>query len=148
MAEAKQRVVILSPTRFAQSEYVRQEWVVNAEEGTTINDVLDPAYWSHVSAEMKPYARIEVRLETGEWLLELLVLTCERNWARVHLLNKYDLVATQDIAPPPQKHIVKWRGPQHKHCVVRIADGEVLTKDHETAEAATQWLRNYENVTA
>lgn len=147
MAETK-RVVILNPQRMLQSEYARQDWVINAEEGTSISDVLDPAYWAHVSAQMKPYDRAEVRLETGEWMLELLVLTSERNWARVHLLQKYDLVATEQVAPPAQKHLVKWRGPQHKHCVVRIADNEVLSKDHESAEIAAQWLRNYENTTS
>ena len=147
MADTK-RVVILNPTRFQAAEYARQDWVVNVEDGTTINDVLDPAYWAHVSAQMKPYDRIEARLESGEWLLELLVLSADRNWARVHVLQKYDLVATEQVAPPAQKYIVKWRGPQHKHSVVRISDGEVISKDHDTAEIAAQWLRNYEQVTA
>ena len=140
----EKRAVILNPSRLALSEYARQDWVVNAAEGTNIADVLDPQYWAHVSAQMKPYDRIEVRQETGDWMLELLVLSCDRNWARVHLLEKYDLVETDAPAPPAQKHVVKWRGPQHKHCVVRISDGAVLQKDMDSAEAAAQWLKNYE----
>ena len=139
--------MILNPSRLQGAEYARQDWVVNAEEGTKISDVLDPAYWAHTSAQMKPYDRIEVRLETGEWILELLVLSADRNWARVHVLQKHDLVSTEQVAPPAQMHVVKWRGPQHKHCVVRLSDGEILSKDHDTAEIAAQWLRNHEQVT-
>ena len=84
--DEKKRVVILNPSRLQGAEYARQDWVVNAEEGTKISDVLDPAYWAHTSAQMKPYDRIEVRLETGEWILELLVLSADRNWARVQVL--------------------------------------------------------------
>ena len=143
----KKRVVIHNPSRFLGAEYARQDWVVNAEEGTTISDVLDPAYWAHVSAQMKPYDRVEVRLETGEWMLDLLVLSSDRNWARVHVLHNHSLVEVGQVAPPATLHQVKWRGPQHKHCVVRISDGQVLSANHDTADIAAQWLKNYEQNT-
>lgn len=142
------RAVILNPQRLLLAEFARQDWIVNAEAGTTVSDVLDPQYWAHCSAQMKPYDRCEVRLETGEWMLELIVLQCDRNWAKVHLLEKYDLTAVESLAPAPQKHIVKWRGPQHKHCVVRISDNEVLSTGHETGEAAQAWLKQYETTVA
>ena len=148
MAEEKKRIVIVNPQRMQLAESWRRDWVVNAEAGTAINDVLDPAYWSHMSAELTPYDHIEVRLETGEWMLELVVLASGRNWARVHVMHKHDLAATEPAAAPSAKHIVKWRGPQHKHCVVRVADNEVLQTGFDTAETAGQWLLNYEKVTA
>jgi hypothetical protein len=144
MTEAKKRSVTLQPERMQTIEYARRDWVVNAEENTSIDDVLDPMYWAHVSVNMRPFDRIEVRLETGEWVLELLVTQCDRNWAKVHVLHKHDLVASISEAPPATRHMVKWRGPQHKFCVVRIADSEVLQTGFGSAEEGAQWLRNYE----
>ena len=62
----KPRAVILNPQRIGLAEQLMQHWVVNAEEGTTVADVLDPGYWAHCAAQMQVYDRIDVRLETGE----------------------------------------------------------------------------------
>ena len=68
MSEVKElkRAVILNPQRRGLAEQMRQDWVVNAEEGTSVQDVLDPSYWAHIAAELQQYDHIEVRLETGE----------------------------------------------------------------------------------
>jgi hypothetical protein len=63
---------------------------VDAKAGTKIEDVLQPQYWAHVAGQLGPYTRIEV-LETGEWMLELLVINCGRNWAKVQVLHKFEL---------------------------------------------------------
>lgn len=138
------RVVAINEDRFKPAEYVRNDWIVNAEEGTTPNDVLDPQYWAFVSPHLKPYDHIEVRLETGEWVMQLLVLKSERTYARVHLLHKHDLADPNEDIPLPQRHEVKWGGPQHKFRVIRIADGAVLEKGFENQGEAATWLRNYE----
>ena len=147
MSETK-RVNILNPQRMGLAEQMRQDWIVNAEEGTIPSDVMEPSYWSHMSAQMQPYDRIDVRLETGQWLMELIVLGVGRNWAHVHLVAKHDLQPVEDSMPSAIKHKVKWRGAQHKHCVVRISDNEVLQTGFDTAGAAQAWLNNYETVTA
>lgn len=141
------RAAILSPQRHRLADEVRNQWVVNAEEGTTIQDVMDPGYWSHVAALLRPYDHIEVRLETGEWVAEVLVMSQGLNWAKVHILHKHELAASMEAPPASQRHEVKWRGPQHKWCVVRLADKQVLDAGRESAEAAHEWLRNYERVT-
>src|SRR5438270_251157 len=43
---------ILNPQRIGLAEQLRQDWVVNAEERTTIEEVMDPQYWAHIAAQM------------------------------------------------------------------------------------------------
>ncbi len=143
MSEVQKRVVVLSPNRVLLAEAARNLWVANAEEGTTIQDVLEPSYWAHKASELRPYDRIEVRLETGEWVAEVMVVSQGLNWAKVHLLHKHDLMLSTEAPPESQKHIVKWRGPQHKWCVVRIADNACLQNNMEK-ELAEDWLRKHE----
>jgi hypothetical protein len=139
---------ILNPQRMGLAEHLRQQWMVNAEEGTTVEDVLDPQYWSHMAAQLQPYDRIDVLLETGEWLLELLVINRGRNWAQVHLLHKYDLEQRSEIMPAAQKHRIEWKGPQRKHAVIRIADSQVIQDGFSSKLEAGVWLANHEKVTA
>jgi hypothetical protein len=146
--EKVKRTVILAENRAALAEYERQDWVVNAEEGTTIEDVQEPGYWAHVAARMKPYDRIEVRLETGEWIAELVVVAVDRNWARVSLLGTYDLTVREGSVPSAQKHKVLWKGPQHKFCVIRISDDQLVQGGFTDKDAANVWMRNHENVTS
>jgi len=138
------RTVILNPQRIGLAEQMRQDWVVNAEEGTTINDVLDPAYWAHTSARMQVYDRVDVRLETGDWMLELIVLDVGRNYARMFLAKHHEFVTT-DISVPVGAitHKVEWKGPQRKHVVVRLADGAVIQEGIAEKSAANVWLENY-----
>lgn len=132
------RAVVLDEPRIKLAEFERQAFVANASEGTTVNDVLEPAYWSYVASKLKPYDRIEVRLDTGEWLLELLVLGCDRNWARVHLLHKHELGPVEADMPKAKKHRVEWKGPQLKWCVIRNSDDETIFKGLEKADAFGQ----------
>lgn len=149
VAEAtEKRVVILNPQRMALAEQWRQDWVVNAEQGTTVQDVLDPQYWSHMAARMQPYDRVEVRLETGEWVMEVLVLSVGRNYAQVFLMVKYDLQGVGEDTPVAIKHKVEWKGPQHKWVVTRLADSQAIQSGLESKEAANTWVQNHERVIA
>ena len=144
---ATKRVVILNPQRMGLREERRQDWVVNAEAGTTIEDVLDPQYWSHMAAQMLPAARVEVFVETGEWMLDLLVLNAGRNWAQVHVLHHYELAERADTMPAAQRHRVEWKGPQLKWCVIRNADSEIVLKEMASKAAAAERLASYEKTT-
>jgi hypothetical protein len=146
--EEKKRSVVLQEARIGLAEERRNDWVVNAEEGTTIQDVLDPAYWAFTSNKLTPYDHIEVRLETGEWIADLVVLQVGMSFTRVHLRHFYDLVQVKEDLPVPQKHEVVWRGPQHKFAVKRLQDQQVLQNGFNTREEAGVWLKNHEQVVA
>lgn len=146
MSEEK-RSLILNPQRIGLAEARRQDWVVNAEEGTTVQDVLDPGYWAHCASSMQVYDRIDVRLETGEWLLELFVLDVGRNYARVFLAKKHDFADSNIEVPVGAiKHKVEWKGPQRKHVVIRLSDGAAIQEGFSEKAVAMEWMANHERV--
>lgn len=146
--EPKKRQIVLTEQRFGLAEALRRDFVVDAEVGTTLQDVLEPAYWAYVTRDITPFSRIEVRMETGEWIAELVVMQVDRTWAKVHLLHFHDLAPSMDTAPPSQKHQVYWRGMHHKFAVRRLSDQEVIQSNFATRDEANVWLKNYEGVTA
>lgn len=142
-ASAK-RAVILNPQRIGLAEQLRQDWVVNAEEGTTIRDILEPGYWAHCSAQMQVYDHIEVRLETGGWIAELLVLDVGRNYARVFLAHQHELAdAGLDKPVGAVSHKLDWKGPQRKWAVIRLADMAVVQEGFSDKSAAAAWMDNH-----
>lgn len=140
------RAVVVDPQRMQTAEYVRRDWVCTAEEATTVNDILDPSYWCHVAGQLTAYDRIEVRIDTGEFLLELLVKQCGRNWAQVALLHHHDLVGkVQTGAAAGDEFDVLWKGPLLKWCVIRKSDKQALEQKMASKEAGLAWVTAYEN---
>lgn len=138
------RAVVLTEQRIALEEQLMQRWVVNAEVGTTIDDVMSPEYWAHTSGKMERLDRIEVRMETGEWVAELIVVETGRNWASMYLVAKHELQPSGKDEAESTKHEVTWRGQQHKWCVKRLSDGEVMQAGMESKVTAQAWLVQYE----
>jgi hypothetical protein len=140
----KKEARILVPTRMHLAEHVRRDWVVDAEEGTTLDEVLDPQFWAHMAAQMTPFNRVEVRVETGEWVADLIVINCGRNWAQMHLIAQHELQKRQESPPSSEKHDVLWKGPHLKFCVLRKYDGQMLQQGFQSRVLAQEWLTNYE----
>lgn len=142
---AKARAVVVDPQRMKVAEYVRREWVVTAEEGTSVDDILHPGYWAHMARDMSMYDRIEVRIDTGEFLLELLVKNKGPNWAQVALLQHHDLVGVgADEAAALEEIDILFKGPIRKWCAIRKSDGEVLQDKFESKLAAGSYAAQYE----
>lgn len=142
---------LVNPQRVQLAEHGRQDWVVNAEEGTTVQDVLETSYWASVAPMFQVFDKIEVRLETGEWILELIVMEVGRTYARVHVATRHNLRdASVPVREPkePAVHEVKWLGIQRKFCVQRISDGAYLQENFKAKELAQSWLENYERTIA
>jgi hypothetical protein len=147
-AVLEKRAMVLHPTRFHLAEHARQEWVINAEDGTSVEDILQPGYWAHCAGNMQPFDRVEVRLETGDWTADLIVVTCGRNWASMKLIAKHDLLAKETPTPiTPMDHEVIYKGPQLLHCVIRKSDSAVIMDRMRTKAEALAWLENFEKTT-
>lgn len=138
----ERREVSLQEARMGLAEHKRHDYVVNAAEGTTIEDVQKLAYFAHVSKNLEMYDHIEVRIETGEWVANFIVTEVGSNYAKVFLTEKYDLTKTTKI-DVPDAYKVEWKGPQHKFVVIRISDNEVVQKDFGKKEDAAAWLSNH-----
>lgn len=141
------REIMISPARMQLAEYARADWVVTAEEGTTLDDLQNPAFFAHMSNQLKPYDHIEVRIDDNTYLAGLIVLEVARNWARVKILYAHKLVDDDHrIAGASQSHSVEFKGPHHKWSVIRLSDGEKLKTGCQSRAEADAWMRDHEKV--
>lgn len=135
----------LTTNRFTVAEYDRVVWSVVPEEGTAFKDILRPEYWSHVSAKMQPWAKIEVRPEDGSYYAELIVRQAGRSWAKVAPLYyvQLDENAVSPDMDVEEGHQVVWKGPQRKWTVIRLKDKSYLMQGMASKEDAVLWRKNY-----
>ena len=140
------RNVKLERNRFHGAEFKRQVWVVDVEQSTQQNDIMNPAFWGNVSNQMGQFDRIEVRCEDGSWLAELLVLESGNNYARVKCLSCIELEdheVEQTAAPAEVGYEVFYRGTHHKWAVKRLSDNEVIHNGESSRAAAHAWVSEH-----
>lgn len=133
----------LDPARFSRSEFVNTDWTVTVEAGTSLEDVLNSAFFANVAAKMTPYDHIRVRVDTGEWYAELLVLDCGRNWAKLFKLCEFKLSRDEEPVEIDNQFAVKHLGPHKKFAVIRKADNEVLRDGFTNKQDANVWLASH-----
>lgn len=143
----RKRSVVLQPARMGLAEALRRDHVVNAEEGTTTDDILDLGYFAHVARDLSEYDHIEVRDETGQWVAEFIVTEVGPNYAKTVMTRFIDLTKTTKV-DVPEAYRTEWKGPHLKWTVIRNADNEVVQKDLPKKDDALVWLRNHLQVVA
>ncbi len=133
--------------RLHLAEHERNTWVVNVEQGTDSKELKNPLFWAHIAAKLRPYDKIEVRVDDGVFYAEYLVLSSGRTWAKVKELGHYPLTSTDvsmtQAAGVEGEYETKWRGPQLKFCVMRKADGAPIKEGMKDKEEASKFLREY-----
>lgn len=144
--ERKPDPPILTADRLKGAEFERVIHTAHPATGHTLEHMLQPAYWAHVAPKLKPWDRIEARAEDGTYYAELLVLACDRTWARIHVLQ-WDDLSTQDIsitqaADASTKFEIN-HSPNLRWCVIRKSDRQVMHKEAQTKQDAELWLREY-----
>ena len=92
--------VQLHPRNFAVADHARGLYRVNATAGTTVEQILSPAYWSHVAKTLRVFDLVEVLAEDGAFFLLLLVRDVQEIAATVSLLQRVDLDAVDTKANP------------------------------------------------
>jgi len=136
----------LDPARFALGEQVNQYWTVTVESGTTLEDVMRPEFLANVAARLRPYDRISVRVDTGEWYAEFLVVACGRVWAKLVATMELDFtdrnIEVSELNGS-EDFFVKYRGPHLKFCVIRKADNEPIKERLDSMAEANSWLAAY-----
>jgi len=134
-AEVKKATSAALETRIQESSYMHTTWFYTATPGTKVEDMLDVEYWRHIASKFKPYDLIEAITEDGAWYARFIIVSCDRIWAKVHVLEQHDLMAAAKDAPNSANddYAVRWKGPIAKYAVIRKSDGAVL-KDGFTAQ--------------
>lgn len=133
----------LDPSRFRESAFVNTDWTVTVEAGTSLEDVLNSAFFANVAARMNPYDHVRVRVDTGEWYAELMVLDCGRNWAKTMKLCEHRLVREEPEQEIDSQFYVKSLGPHKKFAVIRKSDNETIRDGFSNKHEANVWLASH-----
>ena len=129
----------LHPGRFALAEHKRNVYFITPADGTTLEEVLDPLYWSHVASRFRPTDRVEVHAEDGSFFAELTVREAGRQHATLVPLR---VVEFEKLKQEPDRagFAVQWKGPHLRWCVVRLADDQIVKGECGARDEAMQWL--------
>jgi hypothetical protein len=129
----------LHPSRFALAQHKRNIYFITPADGTTLEEVLDPLYWSHVAARLRPTDRVEVHAEDGSFFAELFVREAGRQHARLVPLR---VIEFEQLKQEPDRggFAVQWKGPHLRWCVVRLADNQIVKGECGAKDEAMLWL--------
>jgi hypothetical protein len=140
---APKRTLLPARLQFASTQW--KLWDVVPDHGTTVDSMLDPAYWANVARKLTPWDEIVVRAEDGSYIARFVVLERGNLYARVALLPGYPLnlqVSEPDVdSSVPSGYEVKWTGPHTRYAVAR--DGAKLKEGFTSKGEAAAWLREH-----
>lgn len=139
---------ILSPNR-VQVGYAGHYWSTYqcvADEAHTAEDAQSPGYWAHVAAARKLRVNdvFEVRCETGEWMLDLIVIEAGTRFARVKVLRTVDVDQPSEADTTLSTVKVEFKGPVKKHCIIRLSDREIIKEGISAKSDAIREAFEYE----
>jgi hypothetical protein len=93
---------------------------------------------------MEPFDHITVRRDDGKWIAYLIVVMCERNYAKVQLDRVIELLVNAEVPSGSVKNRIDFKGAHIKWCVVRNSDSQILQQGLKSAAEAADWMRNFE----
>lgn len=130
-------------SRFKAAEHVRNVWAVVPEAGVPFEDMLEPAYWSHVAAKLRGGDVIEVYPEDATYFARLMVRRTARLEAVVSKIEQVVFDAAAEPTIPADTYEAAWKGPHRKWSVVRLADKEIVKDGFENRDGATTWIASH-----
>lgn len=145
-AEAKRVKKAISETRVALQGYLHNAWDITVERGTVLEDVLDTDYWKHIAVKLRPHDMLHVISEDGTWYARLLVISCDRLWARVFKIEHHDLTASYKDMPKTQEeeYEVTWTSIGKYALCKKGCQGLPALKDgFQTKLEAYTWLEGH-----
>lgn len=126
-----------------QADFARTVWVVKPEPGVTLEQLLQPETWAHVSKTFKPGDRVDVMPPGGDWFAELYVRSSGDNEAKLVVLKTHVFETAKQVDGEVE---VKHRGEAKKWSVLRKSDKAVLVEGLETRGAAEDWVKANRNL--
>jgi hypothetical protein len=143
--------IALRASRFGLAEHKIQQFAVNAEAGTTVDDIMKPEYWANIAQMLRPNGGDEIVVVCDDMAFRahLWVVNAGHTFANVRLIGEPVMSQAQE-APEIQisgsNVFVQWRGPYDLHCVMRREEDGTKTKVQDkfpTRDIAEQAAKEY-----
>ena len=122
------------------AEFARNEWHVTPEAGVTVEDMLKPEYWSHVTKKLQPGTLIQATAHDGSWHARFFVRSVKDLVVSIALLQKHEFGS--DEALDEDQYEFKWAGPTAKFRIIRHVDKAVMVEGMESKDECAAWLKN------
>jgi hypothetical protein len=124
--------IALRASRFGLAEHKINRFAVNAEAGTTIDDILKPAYWANVASQFRPNGGDEITVicDDMSFRAHLWVVNAGHVHANVMLIGDPIITNAQDAKEIPihdSNVFVMWRGPHALWSVMRREENGTKT---------------------
>lgn len=133
----------LSPSQFQNAEYARNVWVIEPEEGVTLEDVLDKHFLTHVNKPLRTWDHIEVRGHGGQWFAQLMVLYRGGTETRCEVISFHDFGKKAEPTKAEERDYEVKFGGAAKWRVIRTSDKHVVATGLASREIAEQWLAEH-----
>jgi hypothetical protein len=143
--KAVPRNIQIPPSRISGFEYGNVVWAATLESGWTLDDALDPKFWSLHAQKLRRYDKIEVRTDDGAFYADLLVTQVGSGFAFVHVLQyvQLDGAVTPTREQQEDGYEIRDLGPIKAWCVIRKSDAVVIREKSPTRRDAETWLGEY-----
>lgn len=130
----------LQPSRIQLAEHMRNIHFVRPEPGTPVEVLMEPAYWAHVSAHLKPGDRIEVFPPERTYFAEFIVLDAQKLSAEVAVLRFEKLTKASENVKDLRdgEYLCTWKGDALQWAVQR---GQDVLKHSMTKDKAIAYMR-------
>lgn len=114
----------LRPGRFGLAEHKINHFAVNADAGTTVDDILKPEYWANVAMHLRPTGGDEITVicDDMSFRAHLWVVNAGHTYANVRLIGEPIVLSAQEareITIHDSNVFVQWRGPHAMWSVMR-----------------------------
>lgn len=138
----------LSETRFRPKGYMVNEWEIEVESGTTIENILNPIFWTHVAKNLCLLDEIKILTEDRTFYARVLVTGVDKQSARVFVLEYKDLTEAEAFQPSEglakeSDYLIEYAGKTAKWRVVRLADRKTIKSGMESREEAERSMRDH-----
>lgn len=138
----KPRDVMIGDRHFKEAAVVRNRWSVVLTPEQAKPDLSEPRFWSNIARRLSNGDIIEVRTENETAYGEFIVVESSNIHAKVQELSWHELGA-RDKSVQDAEYKYKWRGPIHRHCVVRISDDHCMVENLPSKESCLEWIRTH-----
>lgn len=143
VAPKPRALVPIGPSRCRAAGYLHNTWDITAERAITRGDLHNPDTFKHLAFQLRPFDRLIVLREDGAFYAELLVISCDRTWARVREIHFLDLTTGADDARVSEfeEYKFEWRTLGKWSIIKKGNEGMPALKDgFETRVDAVLWL--------
>lgn len=127
----------ITTTSLQPAEHFRSHYCAAVGPKATPNDILRPAFWTHVASKLRRMDKIEVIPEHEGWYAELLVVSTGIGFAKVAMIRFLEIEVDEE-QDADLSTTVEWGGVEHKYRIIRKADRYAIASGFESKASAMQ----------